>query len=127
MSSQITTATNVQAPDLSNVQQNPEKFFNNFFSIDFSVGPSNDVLNAFFENFTGNKQSGQALAAAVLYTALAHGMDPMAVLAEFQQLDQSQISRQLAAFLNFNRVPTSLIGIKATPPVNNYVSRSIIP
>jgi hypothetical protein len=126
MSNQITTATNIQAPDLSNAQQDPNKYFNNFFAIDFSVGASNDAIVAYFEKYTGNATSGKALAAAVLYTAQAQDMDPMVVLAEFQRMPANELNNYLAAFLNFNRVPTSIIGIKTTQSTSPYITRSII-
>ena len=126
MSNQITTATNVQAPDLSNTQQDPNKYFNNFFAIDFSVGAANDAIVAYFEKYTGNATSGKALAAAVLYTAQAKNMDPMVVLAEFQRMPANELNNYLAAFLNFNRVPTSIIGIKTTQSTSPYITRSII-
>lgn len=126
MSNQITTATNIQAPDLSNAQQDPNKYFNNFFAIDFSVGAANDAIVAYFEKYTGNATSGKALAAAVLYTAQAQNMDPMVVLAEFQRMPANELNNYLAAFLNFNRVPTSIIGIKTTQSTSPYITRSII-
>jgi hypothetical protein len=126
MTNQISTATNLQAPDLSNTQQDPNKFFNNFFAFDFGVGLANDAITAYFEEYTGNAKSGQALAAAVLYTAQAQNLDPMSVLGEFQKMDQGKLNSYLAAFLNFNRVPTSTIGVKSTTTPNMYISRTIL-
>lgn len=126
MNNQITTATNVQAPDLSNAQQDPNKYFNNFFAIDFSIGSANDAIVAYFEKYTGNATAGKALAAAVLYTAQAQNLDPMVVLTEFQRMPANELNNYLAAFLNFNRVPTSIIGIKTTQSTSPYISRSII-
>lgn len=126
MSTQISTATNVQAPDLSNSQQDPNKFFNNFFALDFSVGANNDAIVSYFEKYTGNKSAGQALAAAVMYTAKAQNLDPMVVLGEFQKLGQGELNSYLAAFLNFNRAPTSQIGIKATATTSPFVTRTIL-
>jgi len=128
MSNQITTATNTQAPDLSNTQQDPNKYFNNFFAFDFSVGAeANDAITAYFEDYTGSKTSGNALAAAVLYTAKAQNIDPMVVLTEFQKLSPGELNNYLAAFLNFNRVPTSTIGFKSASQTNPYITRSILP
>jgi hypothetical protein len=124
---QISTATNVQGPDLSNTQNNTQKFFNNFFARDFSIGAANDVITAYFENYTGNPSTGKTLAATVLYTAQAQNLDPMAVLAEFQKLSPGQLDNYLAAFLNFNRVPTSQIGVKQVQQASPYITRSILP
>lgn len=127
MSTQISTATNVQAPDLSGSKTNTRKYFNNFFALDFSIGAANDAIVAFFEEYTGNKASGQALAAAVLYTAEAQKVNPMQVMADFQKLNRGELNNYLAAFLNYNRVPTSTIGIKNSPGTNPFIKRSILP
>jgi dihydroxyacid dehydratase/phosphogluconate dehydratase len=126
-SNQLTTATNVQAPDLSNASLDPNKFFNNYFSLDMSVGAVDDALTAYFEKYTGSATSGKALAAAVLYTAKAQNLDPMAVMAEFNKLTPGQLNNYLAAFLNVNRAPTSFIGIKTTTSTSPYITRSILP
>jgi len=127
MATQITTATNTQAPDLSGTQNNASKFFNNYFAGDFSIGAANDAVTAYFEKYTGNKTSGQSLAAAVIYTAQAQNLDPMAVLSEFQKLSTGELNNYLAAFLNFNRVPTSTIGIKTTATTSPLITRTILP
>lgn len=123
----LSTATNISAPNLSGVEDNPEKFFNNFFSVDFSVGASDDALVSYFESYTDNPTAGRALAAAVAYTAKAQNLDPMVVLADFQKLSHGQLNSYLAAFLNFNRIPTSQIGIKHTTQVSPFITRSILP
>ena len=51
----------------------------------------------------------------------------MAVMAEFQKLGQGEIDNYLAAFLNFNRIPTSMIGVKKTQQTSKYITRSILP
>lgn len=135
MSSQVTTATNLQGPDIGNsqnnatgTQNNTAKFFNNYFSGDFTISADkNDAIVAYFEKYTGNATAGQALAATVIYTAQAQNLDPMSVLAQFQSLTQGQINAYLVAFLNFNRVPTSQIGLKTAPTVSPYVARTILP
>jgi hypothetical protein len=122
---QITTATNLTGPDTS-VSQDPRKYFNNFYSKQFSIGPADDAIIGFFEQHTQNKKSAKNLAAVVIYTAQAQNLDPMVVLSEFQQLPPGQLNTYLAAFLNTNRAPTSMIGIKSTNNTNPLVSRSVL-
>jgi hypothetical protein len=126
---QVSTATNIAAPDLSNSPNTPQKYFNNIFAIDFSVGLANDVLVSFFEEYTGNTSSGKALAATVLYTAQAQGLDPVSMLDQFRQLTPPELNNYLAAFLNVNRVPTSQIGIRsaASTNTNPAIARLILP
>lgn len=127
MSNQISTAPNLQAPDLSGTRENAPKYFNNYFQGDFSIGLANDIIVAYFEKYTGNRKSGEALAATVLYTAKAQNIDPMAVFDEFKKLEPGQLNNYLAAYLNFNRVQTSTIGIKTTSTTSPMISRTILP
>lgn len=126
MTNQITTATNVTGPDTSVALTDARKYFNNFYSLAFAVGPANDAIIAFFEQYTKNKKSAKNLAATVMYTAQAQNLDPLLVLGEFQRLPKGQLNAYLAAFLNANRAPTSVIGIKTTDNTNPLVARSII-
>ena len=127
MSNNITTATNLQAPNTSLPLNNAAKYFNNFYSIDFTTGTGeNDAVVAFFQKYTGDAVAGQSLAATVIYTAKAQNIDPMAVVTQFQQLPLNQLNSALVAFLNFNRVPTSLLGIKTETNTNSYVTRTIL-
>jgi hypothetical protein len=126
MTNQVTTATNLQAPDTSVAQNDARRYFNNFYSKSFEVGPANDAIVAFFEQYTQNKKSAFNLAATVIYTAQAQNIDPMLVLSEFQKLPKGQLNNYLAAFLNTNRAPTSSIGIKTTNTTNPLVSRTVL-
>jgi hypothetical protein len=126
MNNQISTATNFSAPDTSISTNDARKYFNNFYSDIFEVGPADDAIVAFFESYTRNKKSAQNLAAVVLYTSKAQGLDPMVVLSEFQKLSPGQLNDYLAAFLNTNRAPTSMIGIKRTNNTNPLIARSIL-
>jgi hypothetical protein len=127
MTTSVTTATNTSAPDLSIDQTNGDRYFNNFSAINFSIGRANDALVAYFQEYTGNAASGQALAAAVIYTARLQAVDPMQVLTQFKNMTANELNTYLAAFLNFNRIPTSLIGIKTTPMTSAFVTRAVLP
>lgn len=123
---QISTATNLNGPDTAIATNDARKYFNNFYSDAFSVGPADDAIVAFFEARTQNKKAAKNLAAVVLYTAKAQNIDPMLMLSEFQKLSPGQLNDYLVAFLNVNRAPTSMIGIKKTTNTNPLVARSIL-
>jgi hypothetical protein len=124
---QISTATNLQGPDLSKSDNDARKYFNNFYTIDFNVSSgANDAMIGFFEQYTKNKTAAKNLAAAVLYTAMAQNLDPLRVLSDFQSLPKGQLDNYLVAFLNINRAPTSMIGTKSPVKTNPYVTRSIL-
>lgn len=120
------TTTNIQGANVGNDPNNTTKYFNNFYGINFSVGSANDALIAYFEKYTGNGESGKALASTVLYTSQAQGIDPMVVLGSFQRLNDQQLNSYLAAFLNYTRVPTSLIGFKTTPTTSTLITRTLL-
>jgi hypothetical protein len=126
MNTQITTATNLVGPDTSVSQNDARKYFNNFYSEPFEIGPADDAIVGFFEQYTGNKKSAKNLAAVVVYTAKAQNIDPMLVLSEFQSMPRGQLNSYLAAFLNTNRAPTSSIGIKVTNNTNPLVARTVL-
>jgi hypothetical protein len=125
--SQTTTATNIQGPDLS-TSGNTQKYFNNFYAIKFDISSNaNAAILAFFEQYADNKAAAKNLAAAVVYTALAQNIDPLKVLDDFQKLPKGHINTYLIAFLNANRVPTSMLGLKDTTATSPYVLRTILP
>lgn len=126
MANQVTTATNLQGPDTSIATNDARRYFNNFYSKQFEIGPADDAIVAFFEQYTPNKKAAKNLAAIVVYTAQAQNLNPMSVLSEFQKLPNGQLNAYLAAFLNTNRAPTSIIGIKTTNNTNPLVARSIL-
>jgi hypothetical protein len=126
MNNQISTATNLTPPNTSVAVNDARKYFNNFYSDVFEVGPADDAIVAFFESHTKNKKSARNLSAVVLYTAKAQGLDPMLVLSEFQKLSPGQLNDYLAAFLNANRAPTSSIGVKRTTNTNPLVARTVL-
>lgn len=126
MNNQITTATNLQGPDTSLANNDARRYFNNFYSIPFDIGPANDAIVAFFEQHVKNKKSARNLAATVIYTAKAQNLDPMQVFSEFQRVPPNQLNDYLAAFLNANRAPTSVLGIKKAVNTNSLVARTIL-
>ena len=127
MTNQVTTATNLQGPDLNNTNQDPNKYFNNFFALPFSIGAANDVIVAYFQEYTGSASAGNKLAATVIYTAQAQNLDPLAVLEQFKKMSKGQLDSYLAAFLNFSRVSTSTLGIKTSTNTSPYITRTSLP
>jgi hypothetical protein len=111
-----------------NQNSDTQTYFNNYFTRNYSISPNaNDVIVSYFETITTNTQSAQALAAAVIYTSLSKEIDPMTVLEKFKKLGPGELDSYLAAFLNLNRIPTSLLGITNRPTVGKYIERCILP
>lgn len=102
-------------------------YFNNFFNPNFTISQNvDDTIVGYFQSVTGNKESGAALAASVIYTAQTQGIDPMTILDEFRKLNKNELNAYLTMFLNLNRVNTSLLGLSNSPQLNKYIARSIL-
>jgi hypothetical protein len=79
-------ATNGNLPPNNNVNSTTE-YFNNYFTERFTTSPNiNDAVIGYFQSVTGDVDSGKALAATVIYTALSQGLEPMALVDEFKKL-----------------------------------------
>lgn len=103
------------------------RYFNNFFIPAYNVSEStNDAIISFFVEQTGSHDTAVVLAQAFINTAQSQREDPMAVLTQFQQLGQGNLTASLALYLNISRVPTSLLGVKNTVQTNPYVARTIV-
>ena len=103
-------------------------YFNNFFKNGVSVSQDvNDAVVGYFQQTTGDKESGKLLASTVLYTALNQGLDPMALVEEFRSLNGNELNAYLTMFLNLNRIFTSLLGISNSPETNKYIKRALLP
>lgn len=128
MSNQYSTATNLTGPNTGTADNlnNAQKYFSNFPPKDSGIGPANDVIVAFFEQYTNSQITAKNLAGAVLYTAQMQNLNPLTVLDDFKRLPKGQLDSYLVAFLNSTRAPTSSLGIKTSTQTNDYVQRSII-
>ena len=113
---------------LNNINTNSTTaYFNNFFKPNFTVSQNvDDAVVGYFQTVTGNKESGLALSAAVIYTAQTQGIDPITILDEFRKLNKNELNAYLTMFLNLNRVGTSLLGLSNSPQLNKYIARAIL-
>ena len=127
---QLSTATNLSGVNVNNSvlsSNNANQYFTNFYSIPLTVSAGqNDAITAFFQQYSSNSQAAQALASAVLYTALAENLDPLVVLSQFESLPKGQLTVALAAFLNVTRVQTSMLGINHGVTTSPFVARTIL-
>lgn len=113
---------------LTNTMVNPTtRYFNNIYNPEVGISQNlNDAIYSYFEQYTGNKETAKVLTQVVINTAQAQNLDPLVVLTDFQNLTENELDAYLALFLNLNRVPTSLLGVKLPPVTNAYISRSIL-
>jgi hypothetical protein len=127
---QLGTATNFSGVNVNNSvlsSNNADQYFTNFYSIPLTVSAGqNDAITAFFQQYSPNPQAAQALASAVLYTALAENLNPLVVLSQFEAMPKGQLTVALAAFLNVTRVQTSMLGINHGVTTSPFVARTIL-
>jgi len=108
-------------------QEEAAKFFNNYFQPTLNTTTDVDAaIQSYFETVTGDPESARIITTAVVYTSLAQNSNPMSVLADFKKLQPGEIDVYLAAFLNLNRVNTSLLGTINQPRAGFFVQRSIL-
>lgn len=116
-------ATNLPPKDLNNTQQ----FFENFFKQNQSTSQNvNDAIVGFFQELTGDKETGTILASTVLLSAAEQDLEPMALIDEFRRLKPKELNAYLTLLLNINRSGTSLLGVTNQPQTSKYISRTIL-
>ena len=81
-------AINGNLPNQTNNSASTSAYFNNFYDLPQTTSPMiNDAVVAFFQKITNNADTGRNLAAAVIYTALQQGIDPMSVVDQLKALN----------------------------------------
>lgn len=102
-------------------------YFDSFFKSGLNTSSAvNDAFVGYFQNLTGDRESGITLAGSVLYTALSTGVDPMALLDEFRKIPPGEMNAYIATVLNVNRKGTSYLGISNNPQPSQYITRAIL-
>lgn len=110
----------------TSLESDASKFFNNYLQPNFSISSNLDEATiAFFQRIAQNRESAMILASAVIYTCLAQRLDLASVLDNFRRMNDDDVMKNLAVFLNLNRVGTSLLGLTNSPKAGKYVERMI--
>jgi hypothetical protein len=110
----------------TSLESDASKFFNNYLQPNFSISSNLDEATiAFFQRIAQNREAAMILASAVIYTCLAQRLDLASVLDNFRRMNDDDIMKNLAVFLNLNRVGTSLLGLTNSPKAGKYVERMI--
>jgi hypothetical protein len=88
-------AINGNLPGQTTNSPDTTNYFNNFYDNGTNTSPMiNDAVVAYFQNITGNADTGKNLAAAVIYTALQQSIDPMSVIDQLQALSKKNLSNK---------------------------------
>lgn len=110
----------------TSLESDASKFFNNYLQPNFSISSNLDEATiAFFQSIAQNREAAMILASAVIYTCLAQRLDVASVLDNFRRMNNDDVMKNLAVFLNLNRVGTSLLGLTNSPKAGKYVERMI--
>lgn len=87
-------ATLGNLPPNDNINSTTE-FFNNYYATRFTTSPDiNDAVVGYFQQVTGDVETGKNLAASVIYTALSQGLEPMSLVDEFRKLKAGNFIEQ---------------------------------
>lgn len=97
-----------------NINEPTTAYFNNFFQTGLNVTQNvDDAVLGFFQQYTGNKETGELLASTVLYTATQIGIDPMVILDELRKLkDNDKVEKRtpvdainfISDYLSYNQI-----------------------
>lgn len=86
-------AINGNLPGQTTNSPDTTNYFNNFYDNPTNTSPMiNDAVVAYFQNITGNADTGRNLAAAVIYTALQQNIDPMSVIDQLNTLSKKNLA-----------------------------------
>ena len=92
-------AINGNLPGQTTNNPDTTNYFNNFYNNPTNTSPMiNDAVVAYFQNITGNADTGRNLAAAVIFTALQQGIDPMSVVDQLNALSKKNLSNAPAEY-----------------------------
>lgn len=92
-------AINGNLPGQTTNNPDTTNYFNNFYNNPTNTSPMiNDAVIAYFQNITGNAETGKNLAAAVIFTALQQGIDPMSVVDQLQTLSKKNLANAPAYY-----------------------------
>lgn len=112
----------------ANYSPGTEQYLNNFYKPGFTVSASqNDIVTAFFESTTGNRESAAILSSSVIYTAIAQGVDPLVIIDQIKSMSEEDRQKFLSMFLNFNRVGSSQLGYRGPIKYRSHIQRLINP
>lgn len=119
-------SNNIESINLDTINDSSQ-YFSNIFDQQINVTPEVDqAVLAFFERRSDNINAAKSMASAVILSALDKGLNPMEILDRINSLDSVEIDVYTAMILNLSRVNTSVLGVVNTPPVSEYVTRTIL-
>lgn len=88
-------AINGNLPGQTLHEASATNYFNNFYDNPTNTSPMiNDAVIAYFQNITGDSETGKNLAAAIIYTALQQNIDPMSVIDQLNLLSSKNRANQ---------------------------------
>lgn len=92
-------AINGNLPGQTTNNPDTTNYFNNFYNNATNTSPMiNDAVVAYFQNITGNADTGRNLAAAVIFTALQQNIDPMSVVDQLNALSKKNLANAPADY-----------------------------
>lgn len=104
------------------------RVFDDFYNFSIEVDANTyDIVNSYFESVFATKEAAENFTITLFRVAQETRTDVLTLLAEIQDLDQIQLTAQLAYYLNGLRSKTTLLGINAAVTPNFYTARNVLP
>ena len=104
------------------------RVYDNFYNFSVEVDPDTyDVVNSYFRSVFKTADAAANFTVTLFRIAEETRTPVLTLLAEIQDLDEIQLTAQLAYYLNGLRSKTTLLGIDAAVTPNFYTARNVLP
>ncbi len=103
------------------------RVFDQFYSYDVNVPAAEyDVVHSYFLNTMKSKQAAGNFTVSLFRVAESTGIEPLALLKQFQGVNGVNLNASLAYYLNQIRSLATLLGVGVSVVPNAYAARNII-
>lgn len=104
------------------------RVFDDFYNFAINVPPDTyDVVNSYFSSVFKTPEAAANFTVTLFRIAEETRTPVLTLLSQIQDLDEIQLTAQLAYYLNGLRSKTTLLGINAAATPNFYTARNVLP
>ena len=102
------------------------KIFDNFYKYEAYVPQLEyDAVYSYMRSVFTTAEAAGNFAVTVFRISEQSGIPVMTLLSQLEGQDQVQLTYTLAQYLNYNRSPSTLLGVNAILTPNYYVARNV--
>jgi hypothetical protein len=123
-----TTYTNIPIQKTPSSSDQTVEIFNNYYKLPVRINNNELIaMTGFLESKGFEPVSAESTAITILTQSSVEGYSAMQVMDTLKGLSSVDISGVVAEILNFNRLKTSLLGVKQDFSPSYTVARNVIP